>query len=193
MRLKPLMENNVQSKCEAATIARKQDSIWRELTERLRGKELTSTGMKRLWGRKVSNLAFGDFMLKMHWQVKKRGKRVETIGRWETTMPVSHECGQRHALIDLSVRDWYCQSCKIQHDRDLNAAINILKIGTATLFARASICNKVANGNGFGIIKDHLQPPRSCAEERGSDSLLRATLVETTIRTSGGTEEPHCS
>ena len=94
--------------------------------------DLNLAGMKRLWGRKVSDLAFGDFLLKMHWQAKKRGKRVETIGRWETTTPVCHECGQKHLFIDLKVRDWYCHSCKIHHDRDVNAAINILKVGAST-------------------------------------------------------------
>ena len=94
--------------------------------------DLNLAGMKRLWGRKVSDLAFGDFMLKMRWQAKKRGKGVETIGRWQATTPVCHEYGQKHAFIDLSVRDWYCRTCKIHHDRDINAAINILKVGTST-------------------------------------------------------------
>ncbi len=96
--------------------------------------DLNLRGMKRLWGRKVSDLAFGDFMLKMHWQAKKRGKRVEKIGRWQPTTPICHQCGQRHAFIDLSVRDWFCHSCKISHDRDVNAAINILKVGETSTF-----------------------------------------------------------
>ena len=94
--------------------------------------DLNLNGMKRLWGGKVSDLAFGEFMLKMRWQAKKRGKRVETIGRWQPTTPICHSCGQKHLFIDLSVRDWYCHTCKIYHDRDVNAAINILKVGTST-------------------------------------------------------------
>ena len=94
--------------------------------------DLNLTGMKRLWGRKVSDLAFGDFMFKIQWQAKKCHKRVETIGRWETTTPICHACGQKHLFIDLSVRDWCCHSCEIRHDRDVNAAINILKVGAST-------------------------------------------------------------
>ena len=94
--------------------------------------DLNLNGMKRLWGGKVSDLALGEFMLKMRWQAKKRGKRVETIGRWEATTSICHSCGQRHAFIELDVRDWYCDSCKIHHDRDVNAAINILKVGAST-------------------------------------------------------------
>ena len=53
--------------------------------------DLNLNGMKRLWGRKVSDLAFGEFMLKMLWQAKKRDKRVETIGRWQPTTPICHD------------------------------------------------------------------------------------------------------
>ena len=116
----------------------REDHHWKLALELVRKfdvcffEDLNLNGMSRLWGRKVSDLAFGKFLLKMKWQAKKRGKRVETIGRWETTTPVCHQCGQKHLFVDLSVRDWFCQSCKIHHDRDINAAINILKVGAST-------------------------------------------------------------
>ena len=116
----------------------REDHHWKLALELVRKfdicffEDLNLAGMKRLWGRKVSDLAFGDFLLKMRWQAKKRGKRVETIGRWEATTPVCHQCGQKHLFIDLDVREWYCHSCKISHDRDVNAAINILKVGAST-------------------------------------------------------------
>ena len=93
---------------------------------------LNLDGMKRLWGRKVSDIGFYAFLQKVKWQAKKRGKRVETIGRWEATTSVCHQCGQKHLFIDLDVREWYCHNCKIHHDRDMNAAINILKVGAST-------------------------------------------------------------
>ena len=93
--------------------------------------DLNLQGMARLWGKKVLDLAFGDFMLKMRWQAHKRCKDVETIDRWTATTPVCHACGQRSAFIGLKVREWRC-SCGINHDRDINAAINIHKVGTST-------------------------------------------------------------
>ena len=76
----------------------REDHHWKLALELVRKfdicffEDLNLGGMKRLWGRKVSDLAFGDFLLKMRWQAKKRGKRVETIGRWEAT--VCHQCGK---------------------------------------------------------------------------------------------------
>jgi putative transposase len=99
--------------------------------------DLNLKGMARLWGKKVLDLAFGDFMLKIRWQAHKRCKRVETINRWTATTTVCHACGQKHAFIDLKVREWGC-SCGINHDRDINAAINIKKVGTSTFLNRSA-------------------------------------------------------
>ena len=99
--------------------------------------DLNLKGMARLWGKKVHDLAFGDFMLKIRWQAHKRCKRVETINRWTATTTVCHSCGQKHAFIDLKVREWRC-SCGIKHDRDVNAAKVVHKVGTST-FAGESV------------------------------------------------------
>ena len=43
-------------------------------------------------------------------------------------------CGVVHELTnDLSVREWQCPSCNSVHDRDINAAINILREGLSLL------------------------------------------------------------
>ena len=87
--------------------------------------------LKRLWGRKVSDIGFYAFLEKLKWQAKKRGKRVECIAPWEPTTSVCHICDARVCL-ELSDRTWTCQHCKTHHDRDINAAINILKVGAST-------------------------------------------------------------
>ena len=93
--------------------------------------DLNLDGMKRLWGRKISDLAFSKFMQKIEWQAVKRDKEVKTIGRFEATTPICHKCGQR-TDIELKVREWTCHSCNTTHDRDVNAAINIAQVGAST-------------------------------------------------------------
>ena len=92
---------------------------------------LNLEGMKRLWGRKVSDIGFYAFMRKLKWQAKKRGKRVECIDQWAPTTRVCHICNTCVEL-QLNDRNWTCQHCKTYHDRDINAAINILKVGAST-------------------------------------------------------------
>ena len=92
---------------------------------------LNIDGMKRLWGRKVSDIGFYAFMQKLKWQAKKRGKRVECINQWQPTTSICHICDARVCL-ELSDRTWTCEHCNTHHDRDINAAINILKVGAST-------------------------------------------------------------
>ena len=89
-------------------------------------------GMKRLWGKQVSDLAFGEFMQKVKWQAKKRIKSVLKIGRWTPTTKCCCVCGHKHQNITLAERHWQCPKCHTHLDRDQNAAINILKEGVAS-------------------------------------------------------------
>jgi putative transposase len=47
--------------------------------------DLNLEGMKRLWGRKVSDLGFAQFLSILKWVTLKRGKCVVLIGRWNRT------------------------------------------------------------------------------------------------------------
>ena len=94
---------------------------------------LAFEGMKRLWGRKVSDIAPHAFHLKLQHQAQKHGKQIVYIDRGEPTSKTCSTCGQLNALIDLKTRRWQCNGCKSKHDRDVNAAINILRVGTSTL------------------------------------------------------------
>ena len=100
--------------------------------------DLNLQGMKRLWGRKVSDIAFGELMQKIEWQAKKRVKEVFKIDRWEPTTSVCHVCDYKVEL-DLSDREWTCDWCNTHHDRDVNAAKNILKIGLTNFFSEGII------------------------------------------------------
>ena len=93
---------------------------------------LTFEGMKRLWGRKASDISPYAFHLKLQHQAKKHGKALCYIDRFEPTSKTCSHCGQPQKLMDLSVREWRCNSCETDHHRDINAAINILKVGAST-------------------------------------------------------------
>lgn len=51
------------------------------------------------------------------------------ISRWEPTSQVCSDCGFKWGKLDLKVRTLTCISCGVEHDRDENAARNILKVG----------------------------------------------------------------
>jgi len=98
--------------------------------------DLNLSGMKALWGRKVSDLGFANFVTILKWVALKRGKQVIQINRFTPTTQVCSGCDRPHALT-LRERVLSC-ACGLVIGRegfaDLtvhNAAINILCAGTS--------------------------------------------------------------
>ena len=93
---------------------------------------LNLQGMKALWGRKVSDLGFGDFVSILHQVAAKTGTVVHHIDPWFPSSKLCHVCGTLNAFITLRDRVWTC-ACGVTHQRDYNAAINIFREGTSSL------------------------------------------------------------
>lgn len=88
--------------------------------------------MKTLWGKQVSDLAFGEFYQKLKWQAQKRIRAVLKIRRWSPTTKCCCVCGDKNENLTLAARHWQCPKCHTHLDRDENAAMNILKEGVAS-------------------------------------------------------------
>jgi putative transposase len=58
--------------------------------------------MKAIWGRKVSDLGFGQFMSILEWVAVKRGKRVVKIDRWYASTQLCHVCQHRNTHLETS-------------------------------------------------------------------------------------------
>jgi putative transposase len=59
-------------------------------------------------------------------KAERYGRSVVRIGRWEPTSQTCSACGHRDGPKPLGVRAWTCPQCGVGHDRDANAARNIL-------------------------------------------------------------------
>ena len=92
---------------------------------------LNLEGMKRLWGRKVSDLAFYSFVEILTYKCKKHKRELRKVGQWTATTKPCSDCGFHNENLTLSDRQWTCPECGSHHDRDVNAAINILRAGIA--------------------------------------------------------------
>lgn len=98
--------------------------------------DLNIWGMKALWGRKVSDLGFAQFLNVLDWVAFKRGKRVVKIDRFTPTTKTCSGCGQKHHLT-LRDRTLHCD-CGLVIDRDHNAAINIKVAGASATYRSVS-------------------------------------------------------
>jgi putative transposase len=118
---------------------RRRDWFWKlanQLTDKfdvLCFETLTLKGMQRLWGRKISDLGFGEFLQILEWVAKKRNKQVIFVDKWYPSSKTCSCCGHILENLDLSVRQWRCPSCQSINGRDENAAKNIQMVGASTI------------------------------------------------------------
>ena len=90
---------------------------------------LAMEDMRRLWGRKVSDLGFADFLTKLTWVAHKHGKEIVQI---DSFFPSSKMCcGTVKKDLELRDRVFKCD-CGWTCDRDLSAARNIHEVGKTT-------------------------------------------------------------
>jgi putative transposase len=99
--------------------------------------DLNLDAMKRLWGRKISDLGFAQFVKVLDWVAFKRGKRIIKISRWERTTGKCSRCGHTQKL-ELVDRIFKCESCGNTLGRDHNAAINILEAGHRLILSQST-------------------------------------------------------
>ena len=94
--------------------------------------DLNLEGMRRLWGRKISDLSFGSFLLKLEHVASKYGCVVHKIDRYYPSSKLC-DCGYVYKELSLRDREWSCPHCGLVHDRDVHAARNILSEGIRSL------------------------------------------------------------
>ena len=117
----------------------RQDFHWKlahDLTDRydwIALESLNLKGMKSLWGRKVSDLGFSDFVQKLKYIASKKSTEIRFMDKWYPSSKTCHVCGAINQELNLRDRNWQCPNCHTQLDRDRNAAINIHRVGASTL------------------------------------------------------------
>lgn len=101
--------------------------------------DLNIKGMQKRWGRKISDYGFAEFVKILEYQASKTGTSIQKIDQYYASSQTCNVCGKQNPKTkNLSVREWTCPHCGTVHNRDRNAAINILKVGASTFFGEAS-------------------------------------------------------
>ena len=94
---------------------------------------LNTKAMQQMWGRKIGDLAFAEFVKILSVMCKKHNRSLAQINQWVATSKTCSHCGHKEKEMPLNVRKWTCPECGEVHDRDINAAKNILRVGTSAL------------------------------------------------------------
>jgi putative transposase len=81
--------------------------------------------------RSIADAGWRQFRTLLEAKAAQYDRQVVVINRWLPTSQMCSICGHHDGKKELSIREWQCKSCGAVHDRDINAALNILAAGLA--------------------------------------------------------------
>lgn len=96
---------------------------------------LSLDGMRRLWGRKVTDLSHASFVSRLEFVATKYNTHIVHVDKWFASSKTCSCCGYVNKELRLVDRSWTCPQCGAHHDRDLNAALNIKRSGMDALIS----------------------------------------------------------
>jgi putative transposase len=100
---------------------------------------VTNMVRNRHLARAISGCGWGEFRRQLGYKCERAGRELIVIGRWYPSSKTCSACGHLLAELSLSTRRWTCPSCGNRHDRDINAAKNILAAGQAVTACGAGV------------------------------------------------------
>jgi putative transposase len=122
--------------------------------------DLNIAGMvrNRRLARAIHDAGWAQFVRLLQEKAARYGRAVHTVSRWLPSSKTCSGCGHVVDQMPLKVRQWTCAECDSTHDRDHNAALNILAAGRAerrnARGARISPPPREAVGEEAGSIPD---------------------------------------
>jgi putative transposase len=87
----------------------------------------------------VSDASWGELVRQLEYKCDWYGRTLVKIDRWYPSSKRCNHCGHVVDKLPLNIRDWVCPSCGEHHDRDINAAKNVLAAGLAVVACGASV------------------------------------------------------
>lgn len=122
--------------------------------------DLNVRGMvrNRHLARSIADMGFFEFRRQLEYKAAMRGGQVVIADRWFPSSKICSCCGHKQEELPLSVRRWSCSICGVEHDRDLNAAINLKNYA-------ASPTVSACGGEGAGLGGDAKAKPAPMKQE----------------------------
>lgn len=111
----------------------------------------------------ISDAALGQFRRFVEYKCTWYGKELKLVDRFYPSSKRCHVCGHVLDKLPLSVRNWNCLECGTHHDRDENAAKNILAAGHAVSGRRGSVRRLTTKVAGRSTRRNVNQPVEQCS------------------------------
>jgi putative transposase len=87
----------------------------------------------------ISDASWGELVRQLEYKCDWYGRELIKIDRWFPSSKRCSNCGHTALKLPLNIRSWDCPECGVSHDRDVNAAINVLAAGLAVSVCGATV------------------------------------------------------
>ena len=117
--------------------------------------------------RSIADMSFFEFRRQLEYKAERRGGIVVVADRWFPSSKTCSVCGTVQEKMPLDVRQWTCPDCGTIHDRDVNAARNLLAYGLTVLNGStvSSTGCKACGEEGSGRLRKTAVKPASLKQE----------------------------
>ena len=95
--------------------------------------------------RSISDMGFYEFRRQLDYKATRYGSRIVVADCWYPSSKTCSYCGRVLADLPLTFRAWDCPACGTHHDRDLNAATNLMKMAASST---VTACGEEGAGSG---------------------------------------------
>lgn len=109
----------------------------------------------------IHEVGWGEFVRQLEYKAAWYGRTLIKIDRWYPSSKRCHSCGHILDSLPLAMRSWTCPECGAIHDRDVNAAQNILAVGLTV------------SAGGEAVRPDGFAPPRQASVKQESPGSSR--------------------
>ncbi|HBB33657.1 MAG TPA: transposase [Cyanobacteria bacterium UBA8803] len=87
----------------------------------------------------IADASWAELVRQLEYKCQWYGRTLVKIDRWFPSSKRCGKCGHVVEQLPLDIREWVCPQCQTHHDRDINAANNILAAGLAVIVCGANI------------------------------------------------------
>ncbi len=113
--------------------------------------------------RAISDANWAEIVRQLEYKAQWYGRELIKIDRYFPSSKGCSNCGHVVEKLPLSIREWDCPECGTHHDRDINAAINILAAGLAVSVCGATVRPEGIKSQKAGAMRQ--KAPNSDARE----------------------------
>jgi putative transposase len=100
--------------------------------------------------RSLSDAGIGTAIRMLEEKAERHGRRTIRVDRWFPSSKMCSKCGHVVSELPLQIRKWTCPVCETVHDRDWNAAKNILAVGHTVAVHGDGVRDAMPSGMGPG-------------------------------------------